>query len=159
VDAAALWGEAYQGEVLGEAFFQLLSERQTDPDRRHELEVLAELERSTKRLAEPVLDRHGYDRGDSAETVRTATDAVDNAVAAPWEDNLRTIVVVAESFLPKYQQLVELSDDDQDREVARAYVAHEQALMSYARRALGEEAGDPLEQIAALPHVAPNLAG
>jgi len=159
MDVAALWGEAYQGEVLGEAFFQMLSERQTDPARRHELEVLAELERSTKLLAEPVFDRNGYDRGDSAETTQTAADAVENAAMAPWEDNLRLIVVVAESFLPKYRELVELSTDEQDRAVARSYVDHELALMSYARRALGEEQGDPLEQVVALPHVAPSLAG
>src|SRR5690349_9435943 len=127
MDAGTLWGEAYQGEVLGEAFFQLLSERQTDPARRHELEVLAELERSTKLLAEPVFERNGYDQGGSAETVQTAAGAVDGAAAAPWEDNLRLIVVVAESFLPKYQQLIELSEDERDRKVARAYVDHELA--------------------------------
>ena len=48
-----LWVEAYQGEVLGETLFTLLSERQGDPTRRHQLEVLATLERATKQLAEP----------------------------------------------------------------------------------------------------------
>jgi hypothetical protein len=159
VDVAALWAEAYQGEVLGETFFQLLAERQTDPDRRRDLEVLAELERSTKLLAEPVFARNGYGRGDTEGSVQAATAGVDGAVIAPWEDTLRTIAAIADTFLPKYRQLVDALDDGEDRDVARAYVDHELALVSYARRTLGEEEGEPLERIRALPHVAPNLAG
>ena len=39
-------------------------------------------------------------------------------------------------------------------QIAEAYVAHEEALAAFARRVLGQEAGEPLEQILALPHVA-----
>jgi hypothetical protein len=54
----------------------------------------------------------------------------------------------------KYRQLVELVDNDEDRAVAEAYVEHELALVAWARRALGQEDGEPLEPIFSLPHVA-----
>ena len=76
------------------------------------------------------------------------------ASAMGWADLLHSVCTVAETYLVKYRELVDLVDNDEDRVVAEAYVDHELALVAFARRALGEEAGDPLELIFALPHVA-----
>jgi hypothetical protein len=149
-----LWREAYQGEVLGETVFGLLAERMDDPEHRKHLELLTLLERSTKELAEPVLTRNGYDRGDVDALVASITAGIDRSAAAPWDDMVRSTITIADGYLVKYRELVELVDNADDRAVAEAYVAHELALVSWARRALGEEAGDPLEPILALPHVA-----
>jgi hypothetical protein len=151
--AQELWVESYQGEVLGETFFGLLAGRETDSARRHELEVLTLLERSTKELAEPVFERNGFGRGDSETTVAAATELAKAVESLTWEELLGSIVPLTEQFLVKYRELVELADGDADRQVAEAYVAHEEALASFARRGLGQEAGDPLELIFGLPHV------
>lgn len=155
----ALWVESYQGEVLGETVFGLLAERERDPVRRRQLEVLTVLERATKELAEPVFERHGFDRGDTAATVATAKELGEAVVAMAWDEFLASVENLTVEFLAKYRQLVELADDDRDRTVAEAYVAHEEALAAFARRARGHEAGDPLEEIVRLGHVAPALAG
>jgi hypothetical protein len=152
--AHELWVEAYQGEVLGEALFVGLAAREADESRRRQLEVLAALERATKELGEPVLGRHGIDRGDTDATVASARGMVDAVAAMSWHDFLGSIEPVTATFLAKYRELVDLSDDEDDRAVAEAYVAHERALATFARRARGEEAGEPLEAILALPHVA-----
>jgi hypothetical protein len=149
-----LWREAYQGEVLGETVFGLLAQRIEDPERRRQLEVLTLLERSTKYLAEPVFERNGYDRGDVDALVASITAGIEHSATSPWEEMVRSTITIADGYLVKYRQLVELVDNADDRAVADAYVAHELALVSWARRALGEEAGDPLEPILALPHVA-----
>lgn len=154
---AALWTEAYQGEVLGETIFGALAEHEPDPSRRGYLEMLTVLERTTKELAEPVFERNGYDRGDTAATVAAAEAGASAASEMNWDDFLRSIPPVADRFLVTYREIVTLVDNDDDRAVAEAYVAHELALASFARRALGEEPGDPLEPIAALPHVARSL--
>ena len=57
MSADELWVEVYQGEVLGEALFGLLTEREQDPARRRQLETLVVLERSTKELAEDDSER------------------------------------------------------------------------------------------------------
>jgi hypothetical protein len=149
-----LWRESYQGEVLGETVFGLLAQRAEDADQRRQLETLALLERSTKELAEPVMERNGYDRGDTDTLVASITANIERTASAPWEDMVRSTIPIADTYLVKYRELVELVDNDADRAVAEAYVAHELALVAWARRALGDEDGDPLEPIFALPHVA-----
>lgn len=153
VGAAELWAESYQGEVLGEAFFGALAEREGDPARRHQLEMLTLLERSTKELAEPVFERSGIDRGDSATTLTLAHDLAEGMASATWEDMLASIIPIAEESLVKYRTLVGLVPDAFEREIAEAYVAHEEALVAFVLRSLGQEEGDPLAPILALPHV------
>lgn len=156
VRAEQLWVESYQGEVLGEALFGLLASRQQDPVRRRQLEVLTVLERATKELAEPVLAARGLTGGDTEATVASATTMADAAARLSWEQLLGSIEPVTVQFLSKYKELVTLSEGA-ERSVAEAYVAHERALASFARRCLGEEEGEPLERILALPHVAAAL--
>ena len=151
--AEELWVESYQGEVLGEALFGALAERQEDPDRRGQLDVLTLLERSTKQLAEPIFDKRGLDRGDTDGTLAQAKELTDAVAAIAWEEFLGSFAAITDQFVEKYLQLVDLAPDDEERHVAEAYVAHERALAAFARRALGEEAGEPLELILALPHV------
>ncbi len=154
MDAEQLWVESYQGEVLGEALFGLLAERQQDEERRHQLEVLTLLERATKELAEPVFERRHLDRGDTASSIASARQLAEPASEMAWDDFLGSFEPIISQFLAKYRQLVELAYDDVEREIAEAYVAHEQALALFALRALGKEQGPPLEPILALPHVA-----
>ena len=153
--ASELWIESYQGEVLGEALFSAMADRQEDPERRAQLEVLVDLERSTKQLAEPVFERKGLDRGDTAATLKSASELADALAVMPWAEFVASIEPVTEQFLLKYRELVELATDDFEREIAEAYVAHELALAAFARRASGKESGEPLELIRALPHVTP----
>jgi hypothetical protein len=112
------------------------------------------LERTTKELAEPVFERRGLDRGDTGQTLADATEMADAVAGMSWQEFLSSIPGATAVFLAKYRRLVDLATDDLERGIAEAYVAHEQALVLFARRALGEEPGDPLESILALPHVA-----
>jgi hypothetical protein len=157
--ADELWVESYQGEVLGEALFGTLAEREDDPDRRHQLQTLALLERATKELAEPVFERRALDRGDTTATVNTATEMADAVTGMTWEQFLGSFEPVTSQFLAKYQELVTLSSEPEEHAIAEAYVAHERALAAFARRALGQEDGDPLEPILALAHVAAAAVG
>jgi hypothetical protein len=157
MDIRGLWVEAYQGEVLGEALFGYLAEREEEPERRRVLEGMTTLERSTKELAERVFERHGWDLGDVEATRAAVLASAPQAAELAWDDFLRSIEPVADTFLVKYRQLVAEVEDADDRAVAEAYVAHELALVACARRALGEEDGDVLAPILSLPHVAASL--
>ena len=152
VGAEELWVESYQGEVFGETFFGLLADRESDSGHRHQLEVLTRLERETKLLAEPVFDRNGFDRRDSAASTATAVELAGAFGSLTWDDLLGSIGPITDQFLAKYRELVGLCDDAADRSVAEAYVAHEEAIAALARRGLGQEHGDPVELILALPH-------
>jgi hypothetical protein len=156
--ASDLWVESYQGEVLGESLFARLAERERDPDHRHQLEMLTVLERATKELAEPVLERRGQDWGDTAGSQATAAQFADGLAGTSWDEFLGSFEPVISEFLAKYRQLTELAETETERRVAEAYVAHELALATFVRRGLGLEPGEPLAEILALPHVAAQLA-
>jgi hypothetical protein len=156
VGVLELWVDSYQGEVFGEAVFASLAEHETNSERRHQLEVLTCLERRTKELADPVFERRGLDRGDTESSLASALLTAEAALHMSWDDVLNGILLFTVESLEKYRQLVQLATDKVEREIAEAYVAHEEALAVYARRSLGLEAGDPLELILALPHVEAN---
>src|SRR5580704_962930 len=132
-----LWVESYQGEVLGEALFGSLAEREAYPEHSHQLEVLTLLERATKELAEPLFERRSLDHGDTAGTLESAAELVGAMGGITWEAFLGSLVPVTEHFLAKYHEMVELASDESERQIAEAYVAHEEALAAFARRALG----------------------
>jgi hypothetical protein len=154
MERSELWVESYQGEVLGEALFGSMAEREPEPERRRQLQVLTLMERATKELAEPVFERGSLDRGNTPKTLADAAELADGVAQMTWREFLGSIPPVTATFLAKYRRLVDLSFDEQERKIAEAYVAHELALAAFARRCLGEEPGDPLEQILSLPHVA-----
>jgi hypothetical protein len=154
MSADQLWVDSYQGEVLGETLFRVLAERETDAEHRRNLEELTLLERATKELAEPVFEWRALDKGDTAATVSEATTLADVVATMTREEFYRSFEPVTSQFLAKYRELVTLATDDRERAIAEAYVAHEIALATWARRSLGDEAGEPLELILALPHVA-----
>jgi len=58
--------QAYEGEVLGEAFFGRLAERSDDTDHKAKLEVLCRLEASTKALLRPMIDASRIDVDEGA---------------------------------------------------------------------------------------------
>ncbi|MGH9079405.1 MAG: hypothetical protein ACRDYE_04870 [Acidimicrobiales bacterium] len=157
-ESSELWVESYQGEVLGEKLFGLMAERERHPEHRHQLEILTLLERATKELAEVVFDHRGLDHGDTAASQATAAQLADGLASTSWEEFLGSFEPIISQFLTRYRQLVDLADDDTERTVAEAYVAHELALASFVRRSLGHEPGEPLAEIMALPHVAAELA-
>ncbi len=151
---AELWTESYQGEVLGETFFGWLAAHEYDETRKRQLEVVTLLERSTKELAEPIFERLGFDRGDTDASIALAIALAEGTAEGTWEQMLEAVAAITVDFLVKYRELVELAEEPFEKEIALAYVAHEEALAAWAHRALGQEEGEPLQGILALPHVA-----
>jgi hypothetical protein len=146
-----LWTQAYEGEIYGTAIFRAVAQRQTDPVRRHEMETLSLLEDRTRAIAEPVMEARGLPMTGLA---GNAEEAAATLAERPLADFLQWLDQVTSEFLGVYRQLVTLSDEGEQRDIATAYVAHEAAIASYIRRVDGRETGDPLEAVAALPHMA-----
>src|SRR5947209_17062331 len=81
--------KAYQGEVLGEAFFGRLAERAPDDEQRTKLDALRRLEASTRELLRPMIERHGVVTDDD-ETLRTGASLADAVASLPWHELLAT---------------------------------------------------------------------
>ena len=148
-EAVDLWVKSYQGEVLGEVYFSRMSEMAVDPTEKSKLQALACLERCTKELLMPSMDRLG---------ISTATDPATVEVVAAlsteydYEGMVRSLPAVASEYLGYYRQLRALVDE-QDAGAVNLLIAHEMALELFARRECAGETESSLDPIRALPHV------
>lgn len=149
-----LWTQAYEGEIYGAAIFRAVAERQTDPVRRQEMELLSMLEQRTRDIAEPVMKARGLATTGLA---GNAEEAATSLAELPWEEFLGWLDKVTNEYLGIYCELAATTVGD-EQDVASAYVAHEQAIASYIRRVDGRETGEPLEAVTALPHMAGAVA-
>jgi hypothetical protein len=148
-EAVDLWSKSFQGEVLGEAYFSRMSQMATDPKEKEKLEALATLERCTKELLVPSMDRLGISTDPDQGAVEVA-----NALAAEYDypAMLGSLPTVTGEYLGYYSRLRELVDE-QDAGAVNLLIAHEMALELFARRESAGESETSLDPIRALPHV------
>lgn len=152
-DVGALWKEAYEGEVLGEALFDRLAEMSEDPARAEKHRVLCRMERRTKEEMEPVVEQLGLDV-DRAKAVREGSELAEGAAVLPWGELMASIEPNTQRFLEMYRHLEQLASHSEQRRVAGILVAHEQALEEFARRELAGAPERSLEPVRALAHLA-----
>ncbi|OMC42979.1 hypothetical protein A5745_10865 [Mycobacterium sp. IS-2888] len=147
-EAAQLWVESYQGEVLGEAYFAGMAERNTDPALREKIDLLRCLERSTKELLEPVIARLGI----PAEPDKAVLDAAGSVTEVEYLPMLQSFVGAAAEYLGRYTRLRTLVEGS-DAPIVDQLIAHELAFELFARRELAGETDTSTEPIRALSHV------
>ena len=150
-DVNHLLRKAFEGEVLGEAFFGRLAARTDDDVRRQKLDALRRLEASTKELLRPSLERHGVST-DEDEPRRTGVSLGDAAAAMPWGELLGSFEPATKEYVAVYMQLRNMVAED-ERPMVDSLVAHEAALCEFCRRELGGEGSRSVDPILALPHV------
>lgn len=143
-----LWVKAYQGEVLGEAYFAAMVDRAQDADQKAKLLALVALERGTKELLAPSLQRLGV----SAEPDQSMLDSVRGITDFDYSAMLESVPAAAAEYLVSYGRLRELCGPE-DEGVVNLLIAHELALEVFMRREKAGLANISLQAIEALPHV------
>jgi hypothetical protein len=139
--------QAYEGEVLGEAFFGTLADRTDDPDHKAKLEVLRRLEASTKELLRPVVEEHGVTVDDTT-AAKAGEQFAEGATALSWPDLMASLP----EGTAQYADLYERMRGDVEDSLVDQLLAHEAALAEFSRRELDgdDESVDP---VLSLPHV------
>ena len=145
-----LWVKAYQGEVLGEALFGRMADQMDDEDHVAKMRVLAELERRTKEAVAPALERAGLSTAPEDESLQTA-EALAGAAVTPWKDLMATFEPITSQFCAMYRRIGEL--DPSEKETSDLLVAHELALVAFARAEIAGDTERSLDQITALAHM------
>ena len=146
-----LWVKAFQGEVLGEAFFSGVADRLDDAERVRQMRVLATLERRTKDAVAPALGRAGISTAPDPEMLQVAEALAPASAGGTWEDFMNSVVNVTDQYLQLYRRIGELSPAE--RETAELLVAHEIALGDFARAELAGETTTSLNSVHALAHM------
>lgn len=142
-----LWQEAYQGEVLGEAYFARMQDLAGDEEQRNRIDFLVRLERSTKEMLQPCLASRELSTAPDAQVIAAMAAITDY----DWTAMLEGVRPVAAGFLIKYRRLAELVDEA-DRPVADALIAHEMALEDFCRLELAGDREHSLDGIVGLSH-------
>jgi len=128
--------EFYQGEVLGEAMFDLMLESLHTDAERYKIELMLQLETETKARLRPVLAAQGLSlREDPA--MRSSGEQFARALATvSWAEKMIALHrSVAEVYLPRYRDLTGTLPEAL-RAVGDSMVEHEQALVDMTWREL-----------------------
>ncbi|HZT64367.1 MAG TPA: hypothetical protein VFA11_01120 [Acidimicrobiales bacterium] len=146
-EESSLWVKSFQGEVLGEAYFSRLAQLAADVEQRAKLEALAALERCTKEMLVPHLQRLGL----STEADQAIVEGVAAVDHYDWATMLSGLLPVVADYLACYSRLRQIVAEE-DARAAELLIAHEMALELFARRELAGDHASSLEPIRALPH-------
>lgn len=148
-DVDHLLRQAYEGEVLGEAFFGRLGGLTDDDDHKAKLDVLRRLEASTRELLRPYIERRGIGVDDDA-AARSGEQFADGVATLSWHDLMASLPEGTKQYADLYERMrVPLGND----ELVDQLLAHEAALCDFTRRELGGDGDRSVEPILALPHV------
>jgi hypothetical protein len=138
--------KAYEGEIVGEALYRLLSERSTDSARRRKLAVIAAVERRTRDHLESIATRLGIKAQAADIQARIERRAVELA-SLEWPAFIEKALRDWPPFIDEFEATLRLAPARDARSV-RWVVDHERALVEFARL---EQAGcaDSLKPIEA----------
>ncbi len=148
-DVEQLLRQAYEGEVLGEAFFGRLAELTEVQDHKAKLDVLRRLEASTKVLIRPAIEDRGITVDDEAPAC-SGREFADGAAALSWHDLMVSLPEGTKQYAELYESMrAPLGDDN----LVDQLLAHEAALAEFSRREVAGDLNGSVEPILALPHV------
>jgi hypothetical protein len=122
---------AYEGELVGEALYRRLAEASQDADRRLKLMLIADVERRTNRLLQPLAERF---------QVHALPARIDEAVqrrvvelqVLSWKDFARKAASDWPPYIAQFQVLRDLAPTP-DQATLQVVVDHEVALVEFIR--------------------------
>jgi hypothetical protein len=140
----------YQGEVLGEAFFERCLALESDPVRRYKWANLQQLETETKAKLRPFLTQLGITplQNDVSQQVEEFTAGF---AEKSWDQHMTMIAEATDFYLGKFRE-IEAAAPVNERPMAQAMIAHETALNSFARRELKGDARGSLTDVISQLH-------
>jgi len=125
--------DAYKGELLGEALFNTMAEREDFADHTGTLRTLAAIEGRTAATLQPLVDAAGLEcDGDESRALGVEL----GSAGGDWPGFVRALHDALPPFLANFVRLRELADDPHDRALS-ALVAHELAINAFTELELG----------------------
>jgi hypothetical protein len=137
----------YQGEVLGEAVFNLYLGLEENAERRYKLATLLQLESETKVRLRPFMTQLGLSI--TQEDVRDRVEAFAQSYASKsWQQHMEELAGITNFFLEKFRE-IENDAPASEREVAHSMVVHESALNKFAQLELAGDSNNSLNDVIA----------
>jgi cytochrome P450 len=125
--------DAYQGEVLGEAFFALLAERTLDSERSSQWRLLERLERHAKSCMRDELEQRGLPLTEDADQCETGRALARGVSTLGWDDQCEAIASSVRESLTVTREMIGAASPE-FAETVRFFLAHEEALLEFAEK-------------------------
>ena len=145
----------YSGEVWGEAFASRWLEHCTDAGQQHVLSMVLQMESEAKVRLRPLLASLGLSLVEEQSQRVAGAAAVEPYLSLSWSDAMRAMAELARPYRLQYQALLDAAPPS-DAPMVGYMVAHEQALMDFARRVAEGDALADAELLPLLAHPLPN---
>ena len=128
-DAAQYLTDAYHGEVMGEAFFALLAEREREAEPAAKWRLLERLERHVKCRLRGELERRDIDASEDRARVDEGRAGAAALGALPWQERLGAFQKAVRGFVAGFEIAAEAAPQELN-ELASFVLRHEHSPRS-----------------------------
>jgi hypothetical protein len=130
--------ELYQGEVLGEVFFDHMLSYFNEPDKQYKISVMPQLETETKARLRPTMMLLGLDLSEQNESRKTGLEMANSMKGLGWQDAMAMILAADAS--------------SEHRELAESMVVHEKSIYDFAEFELSGKGKKSIDAIVSQLH-------
>ncbi len=123
--------EEYQGEVIGEVFFDGLLKRFDSPQHRYKLATLLQLETETKARLRPTALELGVELAELDGYRKLGHDFVESCEGMDWKGLMAYLGPLVEPYVKKFIGFAEIAPPEY-KDVADSMVVHETAILTFA---------------------------
>ncbi len=124
--------ELYEGELLGEAFFEKLLTLFDTEAQKYKLAVALQLETETKARLRPYLISAGLMLDDNSEARRTGYQLAGSFQGVDWETAMRKLIQILEPAVARYRD-ISLAAPKEYQELSNSMLIHEESLLEFAQ--------------------------
>ena len=136
--------ELFQGEVLGEVFFNTMLSNHDQPQQQYKLATLLPLETETKARLRSVMYPLGMDLRESQEPRDQALQLVASMEGSDWTQFLTTLAGTLTPFVDRCKDLTAAAPEDL-KDIFNAMVIHEQSLPTFTQMELAGDTDHSLD--------------
>ena len=127
--------ELYDGELLGEAFFECMLGQFHNSEQSRKLTIALQLETETKARLRPFVVAAGLELNDDGEARNTGRKLASGFARKSWREVMAGLLEILEPAVQRYQEILDNSPYE-FRELANSMLIHEKALLSFVEAEL-----------------------
>ena len=142
----AILDEVYQGEVIGEAFFNTLLPRFKSPEQQYKLGSLLQLETELKAKVRPIAIAHGVDPVEREESRQKGQEFADSLEGETWEEVMASFAAMMPTFVARYEELGAAVPSDY-KEFGIFLVAHEKSIGDFVKLEAAGETSNSIKDV------------
>ena len=138
--------EVYQGEVIGETFFNTLLLRFKSPEQQYKLGSLLQLETEFKAKVRPIAVAHGLDPVEREESRQKGQDFADSLEGETWKEVMTSFAAMMPTFVARYEDMGAAVPPDY-REFGVFLAAHVKSIGTFANLEVAGETSNSIKDV------------